>query len=161
VPGFLLIMAGLGIARPGLANGAAPLTAPRAPPPPAPLPAPRPPHNPPARFPAPAGPGLPPVVPPLARAGVPPPARPPPAPSGGAAARDTVTAQLGYGQGEAIHIQGRSASAPVSNALLTQLHSVQGVQAVALIHTNPLGMKISAAKVGLRSSFGSVPAGLI
>ena len=76
------------------------------------------------------------------------------APSGGAAASDTLTAQLGYGQGEAIHIQGRSASAPVSHALLTKLHFIQGVQAVALIHANPLGIKISAAKMGLRSSFG-------
>jgi FtsX-like permease family len=83
------------------------------------------------------------------------------APSGGAAASDTLTAQLGYGQGEAIHIQGRPASAPVSNALLTQLHSIRGVQAVALIHTDPLGTTIPAAKMGLRPSFGSVPAALI
>ena len=83
------------------------------------------------------------------------------APSGGAAASDTLTAQLGYGQGEAIQIQGRSASAPVSHALLTKLQFIQGVQAVALIHANPLGIKISAAKMGLRSSFGLVPAALI
>jgi hypothetical protein len=83
------------------------------------------------------------------------------APSGGAAASDTLTAQLGYGQGEAIQIQGRSASAPVSHALLTQLHLIPGVQAVALIHANPLGIKISAVKMGLRSSFGLVPAALI
>jgi hypothetical protein len=83
------------------------------------------------------------------------------APSGGAAASDTVTAQLGYGQGEAIHIQGRPVSAPVSTALLTQLHSIQGVQAVALIHTNPLGTTISAAKMGLSSSFGNMPTALI
>jgi len=83
------------------------------------------------------------------------------APSGGAAASDTLTAQLGYGRGEAIDIQGRSASAPVSDALLTQLHSIPGVQAVALIHTNPFGTTISAARMGLPSSFGSVPTGLI
>ena len=66
------------------------------------------------------------------------------------------TVQLGYGQGEAIQIQGRSASAPVSHAPLTDLHFIP-VQAVALIHADPLGIKISAAKMGLRSSFGLVP----
>jgi hypothetical protein len=83
------------------------------------------------------------------------------APSGGAAASDTLTAQLGYGQGEAIRIQGRSASAPVSETLLTQLHSVRGVRAVSLIHTNPLGITIPAAKLGLTPSLAPVPAGLV
>jgi hypothetical protein len=83
------------------------------------------------------------------------------APKGGAAASDTLTAQLGYGQGEAISIQGRSASAPVSAALLTQLHSIRGVRAVAPIHTDPLGITIPAAKLGMPSSLAPVPAGLI
>jgi FtsX-like permease family protein len=83
------------------------------------------------------------------------------APSGGAAASDTLTAQLGYGPGDAVSIQGRSASAPVPDPLLRQLRSIQGVQAVSLIHTNPLGITIPAAKLGLPSSLAPVPAGLI
>jgi hypothetical protein len=83
------------------------------------------------------------------------------APSGGAAASDTLTAQLGYGPGEAIQIQGMPASAPVSAALVTELHSIQGVRAVSLIHTDPLGITIPAAKLGLPSSLPPVPAGLI
>jgi hypothetical protein len=83
------------------------------------------------------------------------------APRGGAAASDTLTAQLGYGRGEAISIQGRSASAPVPDSLLKQLHSIQGVRAVALIHTDPLGITIPATKLGQPSSLSPVSAGLI
>ncbi|HEV2451555.1 MAG TPA: FtsX-like permease family protein [Streptosporangiaceae bacterium] len=83
------------------------------------------------------------------------------APSGGTAASDTLTTQLGYGPGEAISISGRPASAPVSSALLTRLHAIQGVRAVTLIHTDPLGITIPDAKLGLPSSLAPMPAGLI
>ena len=161
VPGFLLIMAGLVIAGPWLTMVAARLMARRARRPAALIAARRLADNPRAGFRAVSGLVLALFVTTVAVGVITTRVASRGAPSGSAAASDTVTAQLGYGQGEAIHIQGRSASAPVSNALLMQLHSIQGVRAVALIHTNPLGVKISAAKVGLRSSFGSVPAGLI
>jgi FtsX-like permease family len=86
------------------------------------------------------------------------------APSGGAAASNIVTDQLGYGNGEAVSVQGAPASAPVSDALLAHLRSIQGVRSVALIHTNPLGIMVPASKLGLKappSQRGSVPAGLI
>jgi hypothetical protein len=161
VPGFLLIMAGLVIAGPWLTMVAARLMARRARRPASLIAARRLADNPRAGFRAVSGlvialfvttvaVGV--ITTRVANRG---------APSGGAAASDILTAQLGYGQGEAIQIQGRSASAPVSHALLTKLHLIPGVQAAALIHANPLGIKISAAKMGLQSSFGQVPAALI
>jgi hypothetical protein len=161
VPGFLLIMVGLVIAGPWLTMAAARLMARRARRPASLIAARRLADNPRAGFRAISGLVLALFVTTVAVGVITTIVANRGAPSGSAAASDTLTAQLGYGQGEAIDIQGRSASAPVPNALLTQLHSIRGVQALALIHTNPLGMKISAAKVGLRPSFGSVPAALI
>jgi hypothetical protein len=161
VPGFLLIMAGLVIAGPWLTMVAARLMARRASRPATLIAARRLADNPRAGFRAVSGLVLALFVTTVAVGVITTVVFYRGAPSGGAAASDTLTAQLGYGPGEAINIQGRSASAPVSDALLTQLHSIQGVQAVALIHTDPLGMKISAAKMGLQPSFGSVPADLI
>jgi hypothetical protein len=161
LPGFLLIMAGLVIAGPWLTMVAARLMARRARRPASLIAARRLADNPRAGFRAVSGLVLALFVTTVAVGVITTRVANHGAPSGGAAASDTLTAQLGYGQGEAISIQGRSASAPVSGALLTRLHSIPGVQAVALIHANPLGMKISAARMGLRPSFGSVPAGLI
>jgi hypothetical protein len=161
VPGFLLIMAGLVIAGPWLTMVAARLMARRAHRPASLIAARRLADNPRAGFRAVSGLVIALFVTTVAVEVITTRVANRGAPSGGAAASDTLTAQLGYGQGEAIQIQGRSASAPVSNALLTQLHLIPGVQAVALIHANPLGIKISAAKMGLQSSFGQVPAALI
>jgi FtsX-like permease family len=161
VSGFLLIMAGLVIAGPWLTMVAARLMARRARRPAALIAARRLADNPRAGFRAISGLVLALFVTTVAVGVITTRVASRSAPSGGAAASGTVTAQLGYGRGEAISIQGRSASASVSDALLTQLHSIQGVQAVALIHTNPLDTTISAAKMGLSSSFGNVPAALI
>ena len=161
LPGFLLIMAGLVIAGPWLTMAAARLMARRARRPATLIAARRLADNPRAGFRAVSGLVLALFVTTVAVGVITTRVASHGAPSGGAAASDTLTAQLGYGQGEAIVIQGRPASAPVSGALVAQLRSIRGVRAVALIHTNPLGMKISAEKMGLRSSFGSVPAGLI
>jgi hypothetical protein len=161
VPGFLLIMAGLVIAGPWLTMVAARLMARRARRPAALIAARRLADNPRAGFRAVSGLVLALFVTTVAVGVITTRVASRAAPSGDAGASDTLTAQLGYGQGEAIHIQGRSASAPVSSALLTQLYSIRGVQAVALIHTNPLGTTIPAAKMGLAPSFGSVPAALI
>ena len=161
VPGFLLIMAGLVIAGPWLTMVAARLMARRARRPATLIAARRLADNPRAGFRAVSGLVLALFVTTVAVGVITTIVANRGAPSGGTAASDTLTAQLGYGQGEAIGIQGRSASAPVPGALLAKLHSIRGVQAVALIHTNPAGMKISAAKMGLPSSFGNVPAALI
>jgi hypothetical protein len=161
VPGFLLIMAGLVIAGPWLTMVAARLMARRARRPATLIAARRLADNPRAGFRAVSGLVLALFVTTVAVGVITTVVADRGAPSGGAAASDTLTAQLGYGPGEAIHIQGRSASAPVTSALLTRLHSIRGVQGVAVIHTNPLGTTIPAARMGLPPSFGSVPAALI
>jgi hypothetical protein len=59
---------------------------------------------------------------------------------------------------------GTDRPAPVpapSTAVLFRLRALRGVHGVALIHTNPLGLRISSAKVGLPAAFGPLPSGLV
>ena len=55
--------------------------------------------------------------------------------------------------------QNQVGSVPVS--VLAQLRAIRGVEAVLVIHSNPLGIKIPAAKLGRPASFGSIPGGVV
>lgn len=75
-------------------------------------------------------------------------------PRGGTVASDTLIDQFYFGP--------RPGSvATVPDAVLTRLHSIKGVAGTAVIRTDPLGITIPAAKLGMPSSFGSLPAGLV
>ncbi len=57
---------------------------------------------------------------------------------------------------------GRTANVPpVPAAVLAKWRSIPGVQGVSLTHTNPLGVTIPPAKLGLPADWGPVPAGLV
>jgi hypothetical protein len=75
-------------------------------------------------------------------------------PRGGAAASDTLIDQFSFGPRQ-------SSVATVPDAVLTRLRSIEGVAGTAVIRTDPLGVTIAAAKLGMPSSFGSLPAGLV
>jgi hypothetical protein len=51
--------------------------------------------------------------------------------------------------------------AAIPGAVLTRLRSIPGVKAATVIHTDPLGIQIPAAKVGQPASFGPTPTGLV
>jgi FtsX-like permease family protein len=75
-------------------------------------------------------------------------------PAGGPAARAVLIDQFS----DAVRAQ-RQAIQPATAA--RRLGSLQGALGVAVIHTDPLGITIPATAVGMRKSFGSLPANLV
>jgi FtsX-like permease family len=76
------------------------------------------------------------------------------APFGGTAARGILMEQFIYGPRPISVIA-------VKSSTLNRLRSVAGVEAAAVIHSDPLGITIPAGEVGMPRSFGSLPTGLI
>jgi hypothetical protein len=76
---------------------------------------------------------------------------------GGPAARDTLLDQFADRSTNPPSI----ATPPTPAGLLAGLHSIQGVQGVTVIHTDPLGVALPDAQLGLPSGWGPVPTGLV
>jgi hypothetical protein len=76
-----------------------------------------------------------------------------------AAASDTLVEQFAdpFVRGPA----GSAGAVQVPDAVLARLRSIRGVRGITVIRADPLGMAIPDSKLGLPSSFGPVPAGLV
>jgi hypothetical protein len=78
-------------------------------------------------------------------------------PSGGALAGSTLVDQVA----DPFTDPPTAAVPAIGGEVLAGLRSIRGVQGVTIVHTNPLGTAIPAARAGLPSSFGPIPASLV